>query len=107
VKNFMQTKQLPQSGPASKSTFSRRGFIVGTSTAGIGLSLGVLAGCSNAGQDKGNGAAADYSHLPDNPEVNAWVHIHHDDTVTIRIARSEMGQGTITGLAQIVAEELG
>ncbi len=107
MKNYMQTKQLPQSGPASKSTFSRRGFIVGTSTAGIGLSLGVLAGCSNAGQDKGNGAAADYSHLPDNPEVNAWVHIHHDDTVTIRIARSEMGQGTITGLAQIVAEELG
>jgi len=38
-----------------------------------------------------------------NPEVNAWVHIHHDDTVTVRIARSEMGQGTATGLAQLVA----
>jgi len=34
------------------------------------------------------------------------VHIHHDDTVTVRIARSEMGQGTSTGLAQLVAEEL-
>ena len=29
-----------------------------------------------------------------------------DDTVVIRIARSEMGQGTLTGLAQLVAEEL-
>jgi isoquinoline 1-oxidoreductase beta subunit len=40
------------------------------------------------------------------PEVNAWVVIQEDDTVVIRIARSEMGQGTLTGLAQLVAEEL-
>jgi isoquinoline 1-oxidoreductase beta subunit len=40
------------------------------------------------------------------PEVNAWVVIKPDDTVIIRIARSEMGQGTLTGLAQLVAEEL-
>ena len=40
------------------------------------------------------------------PEVNAWVVINDDDTVIIRIARSEMGQGTLTGLAQLVAEEL-
>jgi isoquinoline 1-oxidoreductase beta subunit len=41
-----------------------------------------------------------------NSEVNAWVVVSEDDTVTIRIARSEMGQGTLTGLAQLVAEEL-
>lgn len=40
------------------------------------------------------------------PEVNAWVVVHPDDRVVIRIARSEMGQGTLTGLAQLVAEEL-
>src|SRR2546423_4777125 len=40
------------------------------------------------------------------PEVNAWVVIRPDDTVVIRIARSEMGQGSLTGLAQLVAEEL-
>jgi isoquinoline 1-oxidoreductase subunit beta len=40
------------------------------------------------------------------PEINAWVVVQPDDTVIIRIARSEMGQGTLTGLAQLVAEEL-
>ena len=40
------------------------------------------------------------------PEINAWVVVHPDDRVVIRIARSEMGQGTLTGLAQLVAEEL-
>ncbi|WP_341991931.1 molybdopterin cofactor-binding domain-containing protein [Azorhizobium sp. AG788] len=40
------------------------------------------------------------------PEVNAWVVIQPDDTVIIRIARIEMGQGALTGLAQLVAEDL-
>jgi isoquinoline 1-oxidoreductase subunit beta len=40
------------------------------------------------------------------PEVNAWVVVHSDERVVIRVARSEMGQGTLTGLAQLVAEEL-
>jgi isoquinoline 1-oxidoreductase subunit beta len=40
------------------------------------------------------------------PEINAWVVIQPNDRVVIRVARSEMGQGTITGLAQLVAEEL-
>jgi isoquinoline 1-oxidoreductase beta subunit len=40
------------------------------------------------------------------PEVNAWVVVQPDERVVIRIARSEMGQGTLTGLAQLVAEEL-
>ena len=43
---------------------------------------------------------------PRGTEVNAWVAIKPDDTCVIRIARSEMGQGTLTGLAQLVAEEL-
>lgn len=40
------------------------------------------------------------------PEVNAWIVIHPDDRIVVRIARSEMGQGTLTGLAQLAAEEL-
>ena len=40
------------------------------------------------------------------PEIGAWVVIEPDDRVIVRVVRSEMGQGTITGLAQLVAEEL-
>ena len=39
-------------------------------------------------------------------EINAWVVVKPNDTVVVRIARSEMGQGSLTGLAQLVAEEL-
>jgi isoquinoline 1-oxidoreductase beta subunit len=39
-------------------------------------------------------------------EINVWVVVKPDDQVVIRIARSEMGQGSLTGLAQLVAEEL-
>ena len=39
-------------------------------------------------------------------EVTAWLLIHPDDRVVVRIARSEMGQGTYTAMAQLVAEEL-
>ncbi|NQY14024.1 MAG: xanthine dehydrogenase family protein molybdopterin-binding subunit [Henriciella sp.] len=83
------------------SLLSRRGFIVGTGA--TGLTIGILASCAPSGTEAD---APDYSDLPPNDEVNAWVHIDHDDTVTVRIARSEMGQGTLTGLAQLVAEEL-
>ena len=40
------------------------------------------------------------------PEVTHWVVIQPDDTVIIRVARSGLGQGSFTGLAQLVAEEL-
>jgi len=40
------------------------------------------------------------------PEVTCWLTIARDDTVTIRVAHTEMGQGALTGLAMLVAEEL-
>lgn len=86
---------------ADTSLLSRRGFIVRTGA--TGLTIGILASCSPSSTEPD---APDYSNLPPNDEVNAWVHIDHDDTVTVRIARSEMGQGTLTGLAQLVAEDL-
>ncbi len=39
-------------------------------------------------------------------DIGIWVVIQPDDTITVRIARSEMGQGTLTGLAQLVVDEL-
>jgi isoquinoline 1-oxidoreductase subunit beta len=74
----------------------RRSFVIGAAAAGGGLVLGLRL---PFGPDIVR--AADGS-----PEVNAWVVIRPDDTVVIRIARSEMGQGSLTGLAQLVAEEL-
>ena len=43
---------------------------------------------------------------PETPEVNAWVVVEPDDTVTIRIAQTELGQGVWTSNAMMVAEEL-
>jgi len=76
---------------------SRRKFIVGSAAAaggGLALGLNVPFGIGSA---QAQGAAT---------EVNIWVAIKPDDICVIRIARSEMGQGTLTGLAQLVAEEL-
>src|SRR5947208_3753414 len=75
---------------------NRRSLLVSAAAIGGGLSLGLRIPFGLAGAQ-----AADSV-----PEVNAWVVIRPDDTVVIRIARSEMGQGTLTGLAQLVAEEL-
>jgi len=76
-------------------TVTRRKFIVGSAAAVGGFSLGFSLPFPG-------GAQADAIA----PEINAWVVVRPDDTVVIRIARSEMGQGTLTGLAQLVAEEL-
>ena len=74
---------------------NRRAFVVGAAAAGGGLALGF---------------ELPFGPRParalTTPEVNAWVVVRPDDTVVVRIARSEMGQGTLTGLAQLVAEEL-
>ena len=76
----------------SAYSLSRRSFVVGSAAAGAGLSLGLHWPALAQG-----GAA---------PEVNAWVVIEPDESCIIRVARAEMGQGTHTGLAQLVAEEL-
>jgi isoquinoline 1-oxidoreductase beta subunit len=77
------------------SNLDRRSFLIGSASAVGGLSVGFNIPLGD------EAAAAEAA-----PEVNAWVVIRPDETVVIRIARSEMGQGTLTGLAQLVAEEL-
>jgi isoquinoline 1-oxidoreductase beta subunit len=75
----------------------RRSFVVSAAAMGGGLALGL---------DIPFGGPQVIRAQDGSPEVNAWVVIRPDETVVIRIARSEMGQGTLTGLAQLVAEEL-
>ena len=77
---------------------SRRGFLKTSAVVGGGLMLSFH--IPRIAQ------ATDAVSVPTTAEVNAWVVVRPDDTVVIRIARSEMGQGTLTGLAQLVAEEL-
>src|SRR5271165_7297662 len=76
---------------------SRRRFVASAAAASAGLALGFHIPFRHEAQ------AAEAGH-PD--EINAWVVVKPDDTVVVRIARSEMGQGTWTGLCQLVAEEL-
>ncbi len=78
------------------TNFSRRRFIQGGAAAAGSLVVGFHVPFANS-------ATATSASLP---EINAWVVVQANDTIVIRIARSEMGQGTLTGLAQLVAEEL-
>jgi isoquinoline 1-oxidoreductase beta subunit len=76
-------------------SLTRRNFLASAAAGGFALGFGIpVARAQSAGTE----TAA--------PEINAWVVIKPDDTVVIRVARIEMGQGTLTGLAQLVAEEL-
>ena len=71
----------------------RRSFLKASAVAGGGLMLGFHMPTANAAVTKDS-------------EINAWVVVKADDSVLIRVAHSEMGQGAMTGLAQLVAEEL-
>ncbi len=75
---------------------SRRDFLVHTSAAGGALLLGFHLPSVFAAEPERRAAA----------EVNAWIVIHPDNSVVIRVARSELGQGSFTGLPMLVAEEL-
>jgi isoquinoline 1-oxidoreductase subunit beta len=84
----MAMKYMPQ--------LSRRSFVASVATLGGGLALGFRLP-TDAGSARGAEGDA---------EVNAWIVIRPDDTILIRVARSEMGQGITTALPMLVAEEL-
>lgn len=84
--------QAPANGGIN---LSRRGFLKGSGAAAGAFVFGFSVPFSQSALAQS-----------DSPEVNAWVVVQPDETVLIRIARQEMGQGSLTGLAQLVAEEL-
>src|SRR6185436_1314560 len=93
-----QGAERPRGGPADAR---RRRFLAASAAASGSLVVGFHLPFAGRAEAQSTPAAASAT-----PEINAWVVVQPDDTVVIRIARSEMGQGTLTGLAQLVAEEL-
>ncbi len=94
----------PTMSNASKdaaSRLSRRAFLLSASAAAGTLSLGF-------GDEPGH-ASGSIGYAPfttRTPEITSWIVIEPDETVIIRVARSEMGQGAFTTLPMLVAEEL-
>lgn len=96
------------------ANLSRRRFLVSSVSMGAGLTIGVhLVGCGKQHDTETKASAKtdskkeyakqgnQYAYAP-----NAFIRIQPDNTVTIIIKHLEMGQGTFTGLATLVAEEL-
>ncbi|QWD67557.1 xanthine dehydrogenase family protein molybdopterin-binding subunit [Polynucleobacter sp. VK25] len=84
---------------------SRRHFVIGSSAIATGLAIGFdfsFMSAAHAAMGTGTTAMTPLA----SPEIGIWVVVKPNDDVVVRIVRSEMGQGTITGLAQMVAEEL-
>jgi len=79
---------------SNSSQLSRRDFLKVSTALGGGLALELtFPSAALAAGAKG-------------PELTAWIVINPDSSVVIRVARSEMGQGSSTGLPMLVAEEL-
>jgi Aerobic-type carbon monoxide dehydrogenase, large subunit CoxL/CutL homologs len=94
----MNHPQNHEKKKTARLTMSRRSFIVTTATVTGGLIVGLqFPACDQT-------PAKSVSKVEG--EVFNWVVIAPDNTVTIRIAQMELGQGTMTAMAQLLAEEL-
>src|SRR5262245_65266164 len=95
---------------ATTKGMDRREFIVATLTVGGGFALALTFPRSEAE------GAVNAAKIPDKPweslvgnadtEINPWLVVAPDDTVTIRVAQSEMGQQTFTSWSKMICEEL-
>jgi isoquinoline 1-oxidoreductase subunit beta len=98
--------------PANEASgaWSRRGFLTASASATGGLLLALSFGCKDkkAATPAPTEPTPPSAPAPGGPaaELNAWIRIDPDDTITMRISESEMGQGILTALAMILAEEL-
>ena len=88
-----------ESASGEPSTITRRAFLVSSAVAGGGL---ILSGVFHPGAA---GAATKGDEKP--IALNAWVRIGMDDSVTLIVSQAEMGQGVLTTLPAVLADELG
>jgi len=80
---------------------NRRAFVIGSAAGGLALGFGLPTTALAAVGDR-----AQFGEVLSPNELGIWVAIKPDNTVAIRVVRAEMGQGSQTGLAQLIAEEL-
>jgi len=88
------------------STLSRRHFILTAATAagGLAIGIGLAPRAAHAATVPGQPWNDDNAYAAN--EIDAWIAIDPDDSILIRYQRSEMGQGSMTALPMMIAEEL-
>src|ERR1700748_2515013 len=93
----------------TKQQLTRRNFIVAGATAAGGLAVGIA--LTPRGAEAFTVDTKPWAQPPDHEgfspyDIDSWIAIEPDDSILIRYTRSEMGQGSMTALPMIVAEEL-
>jgi CO/xanthine dehydrogenase Mo-binding subunit len=83
--------------------FSRKSFVKGSGALVVGFSL---AGAGLAGKASADIVPSPSTYLPPTNQVDSWLAVHPDNTVSFRTSQIEAGQGVTTGFLMIVAEEL-
>jgi isoquinoline 1-oxidoreductase beta subunit len=81
------------------SDLERRQFLKLTTAAGGGLLIGFHLPSPAAASDGYHLGGKHFS-------PNSWIHLAPDDTVTLMVATSELGQGSMTAIPMLLAEEL-
>ena len=81
----------------------RRQFVIAGIGGGLAIGLGLPGSASAQSMST---RPFDATTIPGGTEINAWVVIAPDNTVLVRVAKTEMGQGAMTALPMIVCEEL-
>jgi isoquinoline 1-oxidoreductase beta subunit len=90
-----------------KAEMDRRSFLTSTAAVGGAMVLGFHLPATRAqAAPIARIAGAPWYRDAMVPEINAWLTIAPDDTVTIRVAQTEMGTGVFTSCPMMVAEEL-
>lgn len=87
-----------------RPSLSRRRFVISGAALGGGLIVALSApGLSHASTVHRSDANPDANGF----KASAYIDIRSDGRVILTIGKSEMGQGTLTGIAQLIADELG
>jgi nicotinate dehydrogenase subunit B len=95
----------------SDREFSRKSFLRGGGSLVIGLSVGGIAAQAAGAANNPTAIAASHTGVlpgpPDATQVDSWLQVNSDNTVTLFAGWTELGQGTPTAVRMIAAEELG